>query len=101
MRDWRYDAHYAAVAHLEACMAAEDALDVGQPLDSPAVGPFCGCDTCSIRETLAAAWPYAMGEAVDELVNAGLLAAEAVQGAYRALRVPLEAEPAASSAPAS
>lgn len=21
-------------------------------------GPFCGCDTCVVREVLAAAWPY-------------------------------------------
>jgi hypothetical protein len=52
--------HDAAAAHLEAVWAAfyaweEDpgAVEVA----SPAVGPFCGCETCMIRETIAGAWP--------------------------------------------
>jgi hypothetical protein len=100
VRNWRYEAQQAAEWHLDACMAAEEASEVGRVVDTPACAPFCGCDTCSVREALYAAWPYAMGEAVDELVNAGLLAAEAVQGAYRVLRVPVEAEPAGRRAPA-
>jgi hypothetical protein len=84
--NWRYEAQQAAEQHLDACMAAEDAMaENGQVVDTPACAPFCGCETCSIRETLYAAWPYAMGEAIELLTNAGLLAAEAVQGAVRVL----------------
>jgi hypothetical protein len=53
-------AHQAAQQHLtkvwEALYAQEEAED-GEDIDSPAFGPFCGCETCVIRETLAAAWP--------------------------------------------
>src|SRR4051794_35435138 len=54
----------AAEAHLAACDAAEEAMDealmAGEPigeLDSPACGPYDGCTTCMVRETLFAAWP--------------------------------------------
>jgi len=33
----------------------EDAGEEG--LESPACAPFCGCDTCVVREVLYAAWP--------------------------------------------
>jgi len=51
-----------AESHLDAC---EDALactegycdeDCGHT-ESPAVGPFCGCRTCVVREVLHAAYP--------------------------------------------
>ncbi|MEV6922945.1 hypothetical protein AB0M46_00325 [Dactylosporangium sp. NPDC051485] len=59
------EAHRAAVAHLHACadaMFAEEedaAVDAG----SPAVGPYCGCTDCDVRETLAAAWPILLVDA--------------------------------------
>ena len=36
---------------------AEEERDDGEEVESPAVGPFCGCDTCITRETIAGAWP--------------------------------------------
>jgi hypothetical protein len=50
-------AQEAAEAHLAACWAAHDAQDDGGVLPSPATGPFDGCETCCVREILAAAWP--------------------------------------------
>lgn len=55
-RIWR-----AAVEHIKACEAAEHAADeIDDPMDwppSPASFPYCGCDTCVMRETLVGAWP--------------------------------------------
>jgi hypothetical protein len=28
----------------------------GEPPESPATAPFCGCDTCIVREVLSATW---------------------------------------------
>lgn len=49
----------AAEKHLERVWAAYYALeeDPEAVVDDPAVGPFCGCDTCCVRETIAGAWP--------------------------------------------
>jgi hypothetical protein len=53
----------AAERHLELVWAAfyrdeEDEEQVeGEEIESPAVGPFCGCETCTVREVLAGAWP--------------------------------------------
>lgn len=59
--DVGYLAHHAAERHLAAC---HDALwawserEDGEPEpESPASAPFCGCDTCVVREVLYAAWP--------------------------------------------
>jgi hypothetical protein len=50
----------AAERHINLVWAAfyqaEDDED-GEDIVSPAVGPFCGCTTCEVRETLAGAWP--------------------------------------------
>lgn len=46
--------HYAKV--WEAYYDQEDAED-GEEVLSPAVGPFCGCERCVVREILAGAWP--------------------------------------------
>ncbi len=46
-------AHDAAEAHLNAIWEAE----TGEREDSPESAPFCGCQTCIIREVLHAAWP--------------------------------------------
>jgi hypothetical protein len=78
VRDAGLDAHAAAVAHLEACAAAmfaaeeaEDPAEVG----SPAVGPYCGCTDCDVRETLAAAWPILLGDAAAIVESEGYTAA--------------------------
>lgn len=58
-------AQQAAEAHLEACWAYEH----GETDEAPDfAGPFCGCETCQVREVLHAAWPIlkqgVMAEAV-------------------------------------
>lgn len=50
-------AQRAAEKHLIACMEALYEQDGGNEVESPASGPFCGCETCVIREVLYAAWP--------------------------------------------
>lgn len=53
-----------AEAHLDSCYEAMDGWDEGEDEDrapSPAVGPFCGCTTCVVREVLTVAY--------DELVR--------------------------------
>jgi hypothetical protein len=50
----------AAERHLLLCWEAsyeEENAEVGTEVPSPAVGPFCGCETCVVREVLAGAWP--------------------------------------------
>ncbi|XVU24181.1 hypothetical protein ACQPZJ_44285 [Actinoplanes sp. CA-054009] len=52
---------------------------------SPAVGPYCGCADCEVRETLAVAWPILLADAaaIVELAGHGaaaeLLRAEVVR----------------------
>lgn len=56
-RDLGLEAQRAAEAHLAACQDAMFAYDEGdEEAESPASAPFCGCDTCMIREILHAAW---------------------------------------------
>ena len=61
MRDFELEAQKAAEAHLAACTEAmfawEEAGEVDESIVSPAIAPFCGCDTCVVREVLYAAWP--------------------------------------------
>lgn len=58
MRDYGYEAQQAAEKHLAAIYAAEEAAEEGGDEAWPATaGPWCGCDTCMVRETLYAAWP--------------------------------------------
>lgn len=59
--DYGHLAQKAAEAHLAAC---DDALyDYDEHGDDATVqmpetaGPYCGCSTCIVRETLHAAWP--------------------------------------------
>jgi len=48
-------AQQAAEQHLEACWAFEH----GEVDDAPDFSaPFCGCETCQVREVLHAAWPH-------------------------------------------
>lgn len=69
MEDFGLEAQAAAEAHLDACFYALD-----EETKSPASAPFCGCDTCCIRETLHAVWPImlkaAKKEVSDERVSA-------------------------------
>jgi len=52
-------AQRAAEAHLAACYEALYACEEGdETAESPACAPFCGCETCVVRETLHAAWPF-------------------------------------------
>jgi hypothetical protein len=64
-RDAGLDAHRVAIAHVAACAEAMDAEETGDPLEleSPAVGPYCGCTDCDIREALAVAWPILLADA--------------------------------------
>lgn len=55
-RDFGAEAQAAAEAHLAACQEAFWAMEEGDEIESPASAPFCGCDTCVVREVLWAAW---------------------------------------------
>jgi hypothetical protein len=49
----------AAEAHLAACQEAmwnEEEPDPTKWPESPASAPFCGCETCVVREVLYAGW---------------------------------------------
>lgn len=54
-------AQKAAEEHLSACWEAYWAEEESESLEdlpeSPACAPFCGCETCVVREVLFAAWP--------------------------------------------
>jgi hypothetical protein len=78
-RDAGWEAHRAAITHLEACgeaLFAEEEGDAGT--ESPAVGPYCGCSDCDVRETLAAAWPILLDDAAAIVELAGHTAAAAM-----------------------
>lgn len=65
IRDAGWEAHRAAVAHLNACGARMfvESDEGFTEVASPAVGPYCGCTDCDVRETLAAAWPILLDDA--------------------------------------
>lgn len=76
------------VAHLHACadaLFAEEESDGFAEVASPAVGPYCGCTDCEVREALAVAWPILLVDAavITELAGhsaaAELLRAEAAR----------------------
>ena len=77
-RDAGLEAHRAAIVHLDACgeamFAAEEADDPDE-VASPAVGPYCGCTDCDVREILAAAWPILLEDAASIVELAGHTAA--------------------------
>jgi hypothetical protein len=56
--DLFYKAQQAAEEHWAACQEAEFGEQDDAPAESPACAPYCGCDTCVVREILHAAWPY-------------------------------------------
>lgn len=77
--DWGALAQTKAEKHLAACEAGlwceQGECELEQPHDpanpicarqSPACAPYCGCQTCQIREILWVAWPY-----VERAVAAG------------------------------
>lgn len=65
-RDYGFEAQAAAEAHLYACHEALSADEEGEGIiDSPASAPFCGCETCEVREVLFAAWPFLKLAALD------------------------------------
>jgi hypothetical protein len=52
--------------HLAACEQAlcdNDNLPVAEWTESPSVGPYCGCDTCIVREILWVAWEAMLAKA--------------------------------------
>lgn len=59
--DHFYEAHKAAEEHLAACwqwMEYEEEPEGEAPPEPDMLGPFDGCDTCTIREILHAAEPH-------------------------------------------
>ena len=67
--DWGIEAQKAAEARLDALeefAEACDELPVEKWPEHPnAAGPYCGCRTCVVRETLDAAWPIMRRAALD------------------------------------
>jgi hypothetical protein len=65
---WEKEVQRAAEERLAACNEALWADDAGEEYDGPypAVGPYCGCDTCVVREVLDAAWPIMLQAAREE-----------------------------------
>lgn len=71
---WDVKAQKAGEERLQAIAEYElqtEELGEPPPIDYPAVAPWCGCDTCVVREVLDAAWPHLL-----ELARAELCAAE-------------------------
>lgn len=55
-RDRISEAHHAAEMRLQDCWAA--LLDNDQLAEARLSAPYCGCDTCVVREVLDAAYPH-------------------------------------------
>lgn len=67
-RDRGRDAQEAAEAHLSALAPYSewaDEEDADPDAMPETAGPWCGCDTCQVREAVAAAWPHAIAYAAD------------------------------------
>ena len=77
MRDFGLEAHEAAEKHLRIVQDWNDHWEEhfgdecdcpgGPPPEPDMAGPFCGCETCVIRETLHAAWPILLEAAKAEV----------------------------------
>ncbi len=52
-----------AEAHLAACNDYAWSEDLDQERPNPAYGPYCGCDTCIVREVLSVCWDEMLAEA--------------------------------------
>lgn len=59
---------HAAEDHLNACLAALDEADAGETTTTPAYGPFCGCNTCVVREVLSVTYDLMRAEARREIL---------------------------------
>jgi hypothetical protein len=61
------------LAYCNAVMYAdEDDADADVDVEFPdehAAGPYCGCDTCIVREVLDAAWPHMLALAREEVAT--------------------------------
>jgi hypothetical protein len=95
MKDVGQEMQRVAEAHLSACQEALWAEESGasdeEIPESPACGPFCGCDTCQVRETLFAAWPvveaHFLGEREKLLTTLELVKAEGGTSSLQARRL--------------
>jgi hypothetical protein len=59
-KDWAAEAQRAAETRLALCAEWRDHYenDGDEPTEpDPSCAPYCGCDTCVVREILDAAWP--------------------------------------------
>lgn len=67
-RDYGLEAQKAAEQHLDALGEAEEREENGeQDVQWPeSAGPWCGCGTCTVRETLWAAWPILLEQAREQ-----------------------------------
>lgn len=74
-RDYGREAQAAAEKHLDACMDAFWREGEGEFEDT--IAPFCGCQTCIVREVLHAAWPFLLAAARDEVALQFLRSAKA------------------------
>lgn len=61
-------AQKAAEEHLDACWEAYwmEEVDGDEDVISPALAPFCGCQTCVVREVLYAAYPHLKDQVLTE-----------------------------------
>lgn len=59
LEDFGVQAQQAAEEHIANCWSwlRADETDESEG-DSPAIGPFCGCTTCEVREILYASLPF-------------------------------------------
>lgn len=70
--DWGWRAQQVAEAHLDTCNEWLSFYEEGEPEgqrpagEDPSIAPYCGCDTCIVREVLSAAWPV-----IEEGVRSG------------------------------
>jgi len=70
MRDFGYEAQKAAEKHLDACeRSREEYEELGWDAESPASAPYCGCQTCALREVLHAAWPSIYANVKDDFFS--------------------------------
>lgn len=72
-RDLAYEAFTAAEKHLEELDRLEELeTDTGEEQEWPdTAGPYCACDTCTLREALFAAWPVFLDGVAEVLRDGG------------------------------